>query len=71
MLDWYESMGFPRRLKDVEGWTEEYLEKALTDAGQNEMKLKAMPNPVPLDQVREIITPIIQAAIEGDLSLIE
>ena len=70
MLNWYESMEFPRRLKDIEGWSDEYIDKALNDASQNEMKLKAMPNPVPLDQVDEILRPILQAAADGDLTQI-
>ena len=68
MLDWYKSMGFPTKLGDVDGWKDSYLAKAVKDAGQNAMKLKAMPNPVPLDKVNDIIGPIIQAAIDGDLA---
>lgn len=68
MLNWYKSMGFPTKLKDLEGWKENYLEKALKDAGQNEMKLKAMPNPVPLEKVKDILGPILEAARDGDLS---
>jgi alcohol dehydrogenase/1,3-propanediol dehydrogenase len=71
MLDWYRSMGFPTCLKDVKGWKEEYFQKALKDAGQNAMKLKAMPNPVPLEEVDAIIGPILEAAVSCDLTKIK
>lgn len=71
MLAWYESMGFPTKLKQIEGWKDNYIEKALNDAKQNEMKLKAMPNPVPIEQVREILLPILEAASDGDLTKIK
>jgi alcohol dehydrogenase len=67
MLDWYKSMGFATKISEVNGWKDQYLEKAINDAAQNEMKLKAMPNPVPLDKVKDIIGPIIQAAVDGNL----
>ncbi|MGV9203572.1 MAG: iron-containing alcohol dehydrogenase [Promethearchaeia archaeon] len=68
MLDWYQSMGFPIKISELEGWKPEYKEKALNDAAENQMKLEAMPNPVPLDKVGEVIGPILEGAIEGDLS---
>lgn len=71
MLNWYKSMGFVTKLKDCKGWEDKYLDKALSDAAQNDMKLKAMPNPVPLDKVNEVLRPILEAAREGDLSIIK
>jgi alcohol dehydrogenase class IV len=71
MLDWYKSMGFPTKLKDFKGWEDKYIEKALTDAAQNSMKLQGMPNPVPLEKVNEILRPILEAARDGDLSIIK
>ncbi|MBD3339745.1 MAG: iron-containing alcohol dehydrogenase [Candidatus Lokiarchaeota archaeon] len=68
MLDWYEKLGFPTKISNLPGWKQGYKEKALKDASENKMKLEAMPNPVQLDQVNEIIGPIIQAAIDGDVS---
>jgi len=68
MLEWYQDMGFPIKISEVKGWKPEYKEKALQDASENTMKLEAMPNPVPLDKVDEIVGPILQAAIDGDLS---
>ena len=70
ILDWYKSMGFPTKLTEMPGWLAEYKNKALQDASQNAMKLQAMPNPVPVEKVDEIIGPIIQAAIDGNLSLL-
>jgi alcohol dehydrogenase len=71
MLKWYQSMGYPTHLGELKEWKSNYLEKALVDAGQNEMKLKAMPNPVPLEKVDIFLKPIIEAAISGDLSKIK
>ena len=68
MLKWYQSLGFQIKISEFKGWKSEYKEKALKDASENSMKLLAMPNPVPLDKVDQIIGPIIQAAIDGDLS---
>jgi alcohol dehydrogenase class IV len=70
MLKWYKEMGFETKLSELPGWKPEYLEKALKDAGQNEMKLKAMPNPITVDDVDKILRPILQAAQTGDLSKI-
>jgi alcohol dehydrogenase class IV len=71
MLDWYQDMGYSIKISDIPGWKPEYKAKALKDASENTMKLEAMPNPVPLDKVDQIIGPIIQAAIDGDLSNLE
>lgn len=68
MLDWYEEMGFPTKISDLKGWKPEYKQKAIKDAAENTMKLEAMPNPVPLDKVEETISPILEAAIDGNLS---
>ena len=68
MLDWYKSMDYPIKISDLKGWKPEYKEKALKDAEENTMKLEAMPNPIPLDKVEDVIGPILEAAIEGDLS---
>jgi alcohol dehydrogenase class IV len=71
MLDWYQDMDYSIKISDIPGWKSEYKAKALKDASENTMKLEAMPNPVPLDKVNQIIGPIIQAAIEGDLSKLD
>ncbi|MFO8018103.1 MAG: iron-containing alcohol dehydrogenase [Promethearchaeia archaeon] len=68
MLDWYQDMAFPIKISELKGWKPEYREKAINDAAENKMKLEAMPNPVPLDKVEEVIGPILDATIEGDLS---
>jgi alcohol dehydrogenase class IV len=68
MLDWYKSMAYPIKISDLKGWKPEYKEKALKDAEENTMKLEAMPNPIPLDKVEDVIGPILEGAIEGDLS---
>ena len=71
MLDWYQDMGYPIKISEISGWKPEYKAKALKDASENTMKLGAMPNPIPLDKVDQIIGPILQAAIDGNLSELE
>jgi alcohol dehydrogenase class IV len=71
MLNWYKDMGYPIKISAIPGWKPEYKAKALKDASENTMKLEAMPNPVPLDKVDQIIGPIIQAAIDGNLTMLE
>jgi alcohol dehydrogenase class IV len=71
MLDWYENMGFPTKISQLSGWKPEYKHKAIEDASENTMKLEAMPNPVPLDKVEDTIGPILEAAIDGNLSKLQ
>ena len=71
MLSWYKDMGFVTKLKNLLGWKDEYIDKAINDASQNEMKLKAMPNPVSLDKVDEVLRPILNAAFSGDISKLQ
>ncbi|TXT63930.1 MAG: putative iron dependent alcohol dehydrogenase [Promethearchaeota archaeon] len=71
MLNWYDEMEFPTKISDLEGWKSEYKDKAIEDAAENTMKLEAMPNPVQLDKVEETIGPILEAAIDGELSKLE
>ncbi|MHA1819436.1 MAG: iron-containing alcohol dehydrogenase family protein [Promethearchaeota archaeon] len=70
LLKWYKDMEFPTKLSEVDGWEDKYIDKAIKDASQNAMKLEAMPNPVPLDKVDEVLRPILMAARDGDLSKI-
>lgn len=65
-----KSIGAPTRLKDLDGFTEEYVEKILTAAKdpQLSMKLQNMPIPMTAEDVDPYMGPIIRAAVSGDLS---
>lgn len=73
MLSFSERVGFPKTLGEVPGFTNEYIEKALTAAKnpQLEMKLKNMPVALNADTVEDYMRPILIAARKGDLSIIK
>ena len=71
MLQWYKELGFKTTLKEFEGFGETQIKKAISDAVQNEMKLKAMPHPVPNERKDEILSVIVRSAYSGDLEAIE
>ncbi len=66
-------IGFPTTLGEVQGFTDEHIERALTAAKdpQLKMKLENMPVPLTAEMVDEYMGPILQAARDGDLSLIK
>ena len=57
-----DSIGVPKTLQGFPGITAELLERTAADAGQNTMKLKLAPRPVPLDQSRAILGEILRNA---------
>lgn len=73
MLVLSERIGFPTRLNQVEGFTEEHISKALTAAKnpQLKMKLQNMPIPITAEQIDTYMKPILEAARDGDLSKIK
>ena len=73
MLELSRRIGFPTRLSQVEGFTPEHIERALTAAKnpQLKMKLENMPVPLTAAMVDEYMAPILYAARDGDLSLIK
>ncbi len=73
MVELSRRIGFPTKLTDLEGFTDEHIERALTAAKnpQLDMKLKNMPVPLNADLVDEYMGPILQAAKVGDFSLIK
>jgi len=66
-------VGFPTTLSEINGMSESHIEKAVQAAKnpQLEMKLKNMPVPLTSDMVDEYMRPILEAAMNGDLSLIK
>ncbi|CCZ62359.1 iron-containing alcohol dehydrogenase [Hungatella hathewayi] len=65
-----KSIGAPTRLSDLEGFTEEHVERILTAAKDSKlsMKLQNMPISMTADDVDLYMAPIIRAAVSGDLS---
>ena len=73
MLEFALRIGFPTRLNEVERFTQEHIERALTAAKNTQLKMKLENMPVPLtaEMVDEYMGPVLQAARDGDLSLIK
>ena len=67
LLDFYQKLGFPLTLREFEKFTEDLIEKAVSDAAQNKMKLEAMPRPVPIESSESVLRVIIRGAYEGNL----
>jgi alcohol dehydrogenase class IV len=65
-------IGFPTRLRDVPGFTQGHISRALAAAKdpQLRMKLENMPVPLRAEMVDEYMGPILEAAASGRLELI-
>ena len=72
MLEFAVRIGFPTRLNEVEGFDDEHIERALAAAKnpQLKMKLENMPVPLTAEMVDDYMGPVLEAAREGELSLI-
>jgi len=68
-----KDIGFPTTLNQVDGFTNAHIERALNAAKnpQLESKLKNMPVPLSADTVDEYMGPVLEAAANGDFSLIK
>lgn len=68
-----ESINFPTTLEELDGFTDEHIERAIKAAKnpQLEMKLKNMPISLDASLVDEYMRPILMAAKTGDFSLIK
>ncbi len=66
-------VGFPTTLGEIEGMSRAHIIKALEAAKnpQLESKLKNMPIPLSADMVDDYMRPILEAALNGDFSLIK
>ncbi len=73
MITFQKTIGFPTTLGEVDGFTDEHIERALTAAKnpQLKMKLENMPVPLTAEMIDEYMGPILQAALDGDLGLIK
>lgn len=73
MLNFQESIGYPIRLDEVEGFTEKHISRALEAAKNPQLKMKLQNMPIPMDasMIDTYMGPILEAARTGDLSLIK
>jgi len=72
MLEFSRRIGFPTRLSGVEGFSQAHIERALTAAKNPQLKMKLQNMPVPLtaEMVDEYMGPVLEAARDGDLTVI-
>lgn len=70
MIAFEKSIGFPTRLKEVPGFTDEHIARALVAAKnpQLRMKLENMPVPLTAEMVDEYMGLLLIAAREGELA---
>ena len=73
MTNLSRKIGFPTRLSELPGLTDEHISRALGAAKnpQLESKLQNMPVPLAASQVDRYMGPILEAAKSGDFNLIE
>ena len=73
MIAFNETVGMPKTLGELEGFSDKHIERALTAAKNPQLKMKLQNMPVALtaEQVDEYMKPILLAAKTGDLSLIK
>jgi alcohol dehydrogenase len=73
MVAFSKSINSPTTLAELPGFSEEHITRALTAAKdpQLDMKLKNMPVPLNASLVDEYMAPILEAAKNGDFSLIK
>ena len=73
MLELSRKIGFPVKLSEVKGFTQEHIDRCLTAAKnpQLKMKLENMPTPLSSDQVDVYMGSVLEAAKTGDFSLIK
>ncbi len=73
MFELARRVGFPTRLSEVRGFGQKHIERALTAAKNPQLKMKLQNMPVPLtaEMVDEYMGPVLEAARDGDLSVIK
>jgi alcohol dehydrogenase len=73
MFELARRIGFPTRLSDVERFGKQHIDRALAAAKnpQLKMKLQNMPVPMSSEMIDDYMGPILEAARDGNLSLIK
>ncbi|MBI5722956.1 MAG: iron-containing alcohol dehydrogenase [Planctomycetes bacterium] len=72
MVDYSKALGFPTTLREVAGFTDAHVSRALTAAKNPklESKLKNMPVPLTAATIDDYMAPVLEAAKTGDFKLI-
>lgn len=72
MMAFADTVGYPTKLADVEGFGTAHIERALAAAKDPQLKMKRENMPIPLtaEMVDDYIGPVLQAARDGDLTLV-
>jgi len=73
MFELARKIGFPTCLSEVQGFSQAHIDRALMAAKNPQLKMKLQNMPVPLtaEIVDEYMRPVLEAARDGDLSLIK
>jgi len=73
MFAFAKAIDFPTTLKEVDGFTQAHIDRALTAAKnpQLKMKLENMPIPLTAEMIDEYMGPILKAAKTGNVSIIK
>jgi alcohol dehydrogenase class IV len=73
MISFSKHVGIPTTLQEIDGFNDQYIDRALAAAKnpQLKMKLENMPVPLKAEMIDEYMGPILYAAQDGDLSLIK
>ncbi len=73
MFELARKIGVPTRLNEVEGFGPKHIERALAAAKNPQLKMKLQNMPVPLttEMIDGYMGPILEAARDGDLTLIK
>ncbi|HEX9016686.1 MAG TPA: iron-containing alcohol dehydrogenase, partial [Chloroflexota bacterium] len=73
MFAFQRKVGFPTTLGEVKGFSREHISRALAGAKDPalKMKLEQMPIPMSAETVDEYMGPVLEAAVDGDLSKIK
>ncbi len=73
MISYAKSINAPTTLGELKGFSDKYIDRALSAAKdpQLKMKLQNMPTPMSLSDVDEYMAPLLRASVNGDFSLIK
>ncbi len=70
MFELARRVKFPTRLTEVEGFTQQHIDRALSAAKHPQLKMKLQNMPVSLT-AEAIDEPVLEAARDGDLAVIK
>lgn len=68
LLKFYKGVGQPTKISEYESFPKEFIEKAIKDASQNQMKLDNMPRPILAEKRDHILRVILEGAWEGNIN---